>query len=182
MTTFYTWNSNGDDFATVSGVTATESLLLTPRGFAESEKEKALLIAVEDERGVLPLGDFPHTGVQQPRVLSSSAWEVLGPLLSDAGKIKHAAVSGIDGSYYLWSCATVIDCLDETESRIFESLSGYRKLIKPVFRRGCHLPNSPFVIQGFESQDVWVDRKFKAAVERAGLTGAEFRMSAELVD
>lgn len=182
MTTFYTWNSNGDDFATVTGITATESLLLTPRGFAELENESVRLVTVEDDRGVLPLGDFPHTGVQQPRVLSDSAWEVLRPLLADAGRTKYATISGVEGPYYLWGCATVIDCLDETESRIFESLSGYRKLIKPAFRRGICLPDTPFVIQGFESQDIWVDRKFRLAVEKAGLTGAEFRMSVKLDD
>lgn len=177
MKQWYSWNSNGDDYATVAGATAKESLFLTPHGRPASDVVAQLRI-VQGEKGPLPLSDFPHTGLQQPRVLSSAAWRLLEPQLSASGHVTDATIAGVSGRYFLWYPTVVVDCLEESASQVFESLSGFRRVIKPVFSTEALPSGEPFVIKGFETQDVWVDAQFRKSILNSGLGGSEFRMTA----
>jgi hypothetical protein len=179
MTEWFSWGSDGVRYATVAGTSPDQSLLLTPRGFNATRGTVSLRL-VNDERGLLPLSDFPHTGLPQPRVLSIVAWAALESRLRDYGRVARAAMP--DGNeFVLWSPHVVADCLDEQASVILETLSGFRKLLEPVFRVARIPSDCPFLVKGFESQDVWVGGEFKEAILRAKLSGSEFQMRARAV-
>ncbi|MCB1607768.1 MAG: hypothetical protein KDI71_12400 [Xanthomonadales bacterium] len=178
----YSWNSDGELFTTVAGVSAEESVLISPYGRTKAVAKGALhLRTVQDERGVLPLSDFPHTGLQQPRVLSQRAWDLLGSSLEQYGDVVGSMIEGVKEEYFVWFPNVVIDCLDDERTQFIESLSAYRRLLKPVFLKAAIESFPVFVVKGFENQDVWVHEDFRQTIMSSGLLGSEFRLTARCI-
>jgi len=174
MKGWHSWNSDGVNFATAAGETADESLFLTLNGRQQLPRRQLKLRLVVDERGILPVGDFAHTGLQVPRVLSQRAWATLADVLEATGTTASARIAGVEAPYIVWWPSVVADCLDANRSEVYESFSGFRRLVRPAFRQDA-VPAVPFVLKGFESQEVWVDDETRRRIESSELLGAEFR-------
>lgn len=176
---WYAWSSNGGVFATVTGIDPQESLLLTPNGREQALKKKRVrLRCVLDERGNLPLSDFPHVGLPQPMVLSERAWRILADWLSNCGERVDATIDGMEGDYCVWFPSRAIHCLDEERSEFIETLSGYRTVTRPWFDASAIPARAVFVLAGFEQQDIWVDESFRSAITAGALRGSQFRLKA----
>jgi hypothetical protein len=179
MTQWYSWDIDGEAYATVAGRTATDSVFLTPS--APLTDRAVDLRLVFDERGPLPLGDFAHTGLSQPKVLSERAWHLLRRWLASSGRAVLARIDGVSEPCRIWYPGVVADCLDENRSTFRESLSAYRRVESAVFHASSAPRGVPFVVRGFETQNVWVEREFVESVQNEGLRGATFRNSAKAV-
>lgn len=175
---WYSWDSDGDRFATVAGVNPQVSIALTPKGFGRVDEPVALRV-VSDERGRLPLSDFPHTGLGLPKVLSQRAWSVLEEALVPAGRISEAIVEGSPGSFKIWYPTIVSSALDSEKSEILETIGGYRRLVRAVFLPLPLDPRHPILLEGFETQHVWISSLLRDLVLNSGLTGLVNKMHAD---
>lgn len=168
------WRQDGDRFAVLSGESPEESVGLTFQGveYARGLGRPLRLRIVLDQGRELPLSDFPYTGLPQPLVISDRAWRLLSDTLMSCGTVFPALVLGHSQEYWVWHPGLVADCLIEEESEIFESLSGYRQLVRPVFRRDRVPDESPFVVKGFERGGIWMRKRFATRLRSEGLDGA----------
>lgn len=182
MNRILAWRSDGDEFATVAGIARNAAVRKWMGEIgAPTPSEPVRMRAVFDERGELPISDFPYTGLPQPKMLSDRARDALSNYLGCYGEYCSAEIEGIPERFWLWKPSIIAACLDEGRSVVYESLSGYRKLVEAVFDADSVPENRPFVVSGFEQQDVWVSEQFSTIVQNAKLTGASLAHVAQVM-
>ena len=106
-------------------------------------------------------------------VVDRKAWDALRPLVGPHVEALEMTLKG--ETLYALNVTTVVDCLDPERSEIERFDNGaIMDVGKFVFREGC--ADAPiFKQKGLEVADVFVDDRFREAVEKAGLEGADFR-------
>lgn len=164
------WFSNADDFAIVDGETQEEAEALWFDQRIDNLREPVRLTRLDQK---VPYGDNPYTGLVYPKCISERAFEALRSLFDSCGIFCQADLDGLP--FYLFWPTIVLDCLDEANSEITQSASGYRQLIRPrFFSFGAKEP-SVYRIKGFETQCVFVNEATVAEFERSELRGMELQ-------
>ena len=169
----YGWFSDSDNFATVSGISVDDQGALQFDFRLERLIEPVRIEAVYDDRGYLPLSDFPNTGVAYRKCLSGGAYEALRRMLEPAGTTKRAVID--EDTYYLFWPGKVVDCLDIEKSEIVKRPSGYVRLVNPVFSGKVSTAGPVFLLPQFKTQCTFVTEQFVTAARTAKLKGLELR-------
>lgn len=180
MRTFFRWNADDESFATVLGSTEEDRKATAPQHYGQTKLDVVNLDVVVDARGVLPIADCVNTGLSQPQLISDRARVVLDSFLSPNGRYVSASIVNTADRYWLWMPTTISDCLDEPQSVIYETFTGYRRVVEAVFDRARLPKEVVFLLKGFEGQSIWVCAEFKKRVEASGLLGFRFAHKAKL--
>lgn len=116
-------------------------------------------------------GDFLGFSTGVP-IVDRKAWNALRPLVGPHVEALEMTLEG--ETIYALNVVMVVDCLDPERSEIDRFDNGAIMDVRRfVFREGC--TDAPiFKQKGIEVADVFVDDRFRQAVEQAGLQGADF--------
>lgn len=171
----FAWLSNADEYATIHGKTKDDRSALRVNVNVLSPTDPINLEPIYDGRGVLPLGDFPNLGVATPACVSRRVVESVGSLLESRGIVREAIIDGADCPFYLFWPTIWVDCLDLENSIVEKTLSGYERLIRPVFHDEILDENAIFLIPQFPTKCIFVGCKFVEIAQEKMLRGAEFR-------
>lgn len=106
-------------------------------------------------------------------IVDGKAWDALRPLIGAQVEALEMTLQG--ETIYALNVVTVLDCLDPERSEIERFDNGAIMEVRTfVFREGC--ADAPiFKQKGLEVADVFVDDRFREAVEKAGLEGADLQ-------
>lgn len=160
-----------DRSATVTTRKPLDSRYLTPYLDISSLSGDLHLTVVPGGEGV-EIGDFVHTGVPSPLVMSQKAATVLADYLEPNGELTPVLLDGV-GPYVVFTPRVVLQIVDLERSIIRHTT--YVSFIEKAEFLPVEVPDKTVCLaKGFEMQDVWVTANFVNAVDSAGLTGARF--------
>lgn len=167
----YVLKSDMDNFATVSSLNIDETSLLSPNVDLVSITRPIKLKVNHDDRGCLPLGDFPSTGMNQPKVLSYKAYMIMKPFLDQSGVIKKVEIKGEKTPYLIFYPSIISDCMHPS-SDIIRRPSGYIKAKKIIISRNKLNIDIPiFKLLDFPFGDVYINNELASVLNASELEG-----------
>ena len=120
------------------------------------------------------IGDSPSVGL--PNLISQKAADALGGIWDRHAILYPVRLDDAPGEmYYMVIVKTVLDCLDESASRVAKDHKGrIRTIYDWVFKDGC-LDDSDLFRLPYNEAIYYVSERFKARVIEAGLRGFVFK-------
>ena len=130
----------------------------------------------QTEGGRLPPGDFCELP-GGPLVFSPRALEALGDLLEGRGELLPIRVVDAEDGYRIFNTTRLSDVLDERETvfKRFQSSGRVRGIERAAINEAKLDGETIFKLPQVPRRYTLVTEPFVAAVDRAGLTGFEFR-------
>ena len=119
------------------------------------------------------IGDSPSVGL--PNLISQKAADALRDIWDRHAILYPVRLDDAPGvMYYMVIVKTVLDCLDESASRVAKDHKGrIRTIYDWVFKDGC-LDDSDLFHLPYNKRAYYVSERFKARVIEAGLKGFAF--------
>ena len=120
------------------------------------------------------IGDSPSVG--SPNLISQKAADALRDIWDRHAILYPVRLDDAPGEmYYMVVVKTVLDCLDESASRVAKDHKGrIRTIYDWVFKDGC-LDDSDLFHLPYNKSAYYVSERFKARVIEAGLKGFVFK-------
>ena len=120
------------------------------------------------------IGDSPSVGA--PTLISQKAADALRDIWERHAILYPVCLDDAPGEiYYMVIVKTVLDCLDESASRVAKDHKGrIRSVYDWVFKDGC-LDDSDLFHLPYNKSAYYVSERFKARVIEAGLKGFVFK-------
>ena len=142
-----------------------------------SEWKMPLLIQYLGEKGKRKprkIGDSPSVGL--PNLISQKTADALRDIWDRHAILYPVRLDDAPGvMYYMVIVKTVLDCLDESASRVVKDHKGrIRTIYDWVFKDGC-LDDSDLFRLPYNEAIYYVSERFKARVIEAGLRGFVFK-------
>ena len=166
----YILQSDSEKFATVHGVSREDRKATRP--FVDLGKvHEPIQLEVVDESKSSPLGDFPNLGVGWPICLSGKARNYLSGFLEAEGMLKKASILGVEDEFFLFWPTSVVDCLDDENTLVEVTPSGYERLLLPVINSSQGGHADIFLVPRFKNDFVFVSKKLADVMVGSDLKG-----------
>ena len=119
----------------------------------------------------LDLADISNFGTDIPICISSNSYLLLRDIIKELGVIKEASIDKKKEPYYIFWPSNVLDCLDEKQSKILTTPSGYRRLERAVFDKSKISKMSIFTIPQFVRESLYITEDIAQILNDSVLTG-----------